>query len=63
MDSEIAKSKQSKDVELDDHIRNLDNFGLKSSGWMVEPLKNVENDYVSDLCNSYLQDLERRKMT
>lgn len=49
-------------MELDEHIKALDNFGLRSAGWLVEPLKNVENDYVSELCNNYLKDLEQRKL-
>jgi hypothetical protein len=34
---------------------------LKSSGWTMEPLENVEHDYVTDLLNRYLQDLEDRQ--
>ena len=48
------------DVDIKAHIDELDKKQLKSSGWLTEPLDNVEHDFVSDLLNRYLQDLEKR---
>jgi len=36
---------------------------LKTSGWTTEPLDNVEHDFVTDLLNKYLKDLEGRMIS
>lgn len=41
LEKQIRLAKDSKDVEMDSHYKELDNFGLKSSGWTQEPLENV----------------------
>ena len=49
------------DVDIEKHIDELDKRQLKSTGWIVEPLDNVEHDFVPDLLKRYLGDLEQRK--
>jgi hypothetical protein len=61
LEKNIRLAKDAKDVELEQHYKDLDNFGLKSSGWTQEPLENVQNDFVSALLDNYLKDLEKRK--
>ena len=40
-----------------DHIDELDKKDLKSTGWTIEPLDNVDHDFVSNLLVRYLKDI------
>lgn len=40
-----------------DHLDELDNRQLKSTGWITVPLDNVEHDFVTPLLNLYLEDI------
>jgi len=42
------------------HLDLLDKKDLKTTGWLTEPLNNVDHDFVSPLLNNYLKDLEKR---
>ena len=54
------EAKGTKDVEMEKHLDALDRKDLKSTGWLTEPLDNVEHDFVSPLLNQYLDDLRDR---
>ena len=43
-----------------DHLDELDNRQLKSTGWITVPLDNVEHDFVTPLLNMYLEDIKTR---
>jgi hypothetical protein len=61
LEKHIRLAKDSRDVELDQHHADLDNFDLRSGGWLLEPLDNVKNDFVSGLLGGYLEDLKKRQ--
>lgn len=61
LDKHLRLAKDSRDVELDQHYSDLDNFDLRSGGWLTEPLDNVKNDFVSGLVSNYLEDLATRQ--
>lgn len=54
LEKHLRLAKDSRDVELDQHYADLDNFDLRSGGWLTEPLDNVKNDFVSGLLSNYL---------
>lgn len=54
------KAKTEKDVEMQKHLDELDKRELKTTGWTIEPLDNVDHDFVSKLLSRYLGDLEKR---
>jgi len=58
LDKNIRVSREAKDAELEQHFKELDKFGLRSAGWLTEPLDNVEHDFFSALVETYLEDLE-----
>jgi len=55
-----AQSDKMKDVELEKHIKELNNDHLRIADWKFTPLDIKPNDYVSDLINRYLLDLRNR---
>lgn len=61
LEKHIRVSRDTKDLELEQHYKDLDKFGLRSAGWITEPLDNVEHDFFSELVEKYLDDLEVRK--
>lgn len=42
------------------HLDMLDKRDLKTTGWTVVPLNNVDHDFVSSLLSRYLKDLDKR---
>jgi hypothetical protein len=49
------------DVDLESHYKSLDNFFKRSSSeWQLTPLERPEHDFVSDLMNRYMEDIEVR---
>lgn len=54
-------SKTITDTDLDNHFNELDKYHLKVSDWTFEPLENVEHDFVNDLLQRYLDDLDYRQ--
>lgn len=61
LEKQIRVSRDTKDLELEQHYKDLDRFGLRSAGWLTEPLDNVEHDFFTVLVDKYLDDLEIRK--
>ena len=51
------KHKGAIDRDMQDHIDELDKKELKSTGWTVVPLDNVDHDFVSDLLVRYITDI------
>jgi len=52
------------DVEMDNHLKRLEKYHLKTNEWQIEPLENAEHDFVNDLLTRYVMDLrERIKLT
>lgn len=48
------------DVDLQDHLDQLDKRELKTTGWLTSPLENVTHDFVTPLLKNYLADLKKR---
>ena len=48
------------DIELANHYNNLDKYFTRTTEWKLSPLENPEHDFVSDLLNAYMEDIERR---
>ena len=61
LEENLKKARTVSDVDLQQHLDELDQKELKTSGWTTTPLDNVEHDFVTPLLNNYLADLERRK--
>ena len=61
LEENLNKARSIPDIDLQNHLDELDKKDLKTSGWTTTPLDNVEHDFVSPLLNNYLADLERRK--
>jgi|688.fasta_scaffold171478_3 hypothetical protein len=49
MEKNFRLAKDVPDEELIEHLKELDNFNLRSAGWVTEPLDNIEMDFVSGL--------------
>lgn len=61
LEENLRKAKPKSDIDLQNHLDELDKKDLKTSGWTTTPLDNVEHDFVTPLLNNYLADLEKRK--
>lgn len=61
LEKQIRVCRETKDLELEQHYKDLDRYGLRSAGWITEPLDNVEHDFFTELVCKYLDDLELRK--
>ena len=61
LEENLKKARTVSDVDLQNHLDELDKKDLKTSGWTTTPLDNVEHDFVTPLLNNYLADLEKRK--
>lgn len=48
-------------MDLKAHYEELDKYHLRTTEWKLEPLQNPQHDFVSNLREGYLIDLEQRK--
>lgn len=49
------------DVDLESHYKTLDNFFTRNSEeWKLFPIEIPEHDFISDLTNRYMADIELR---
>ena len=48
------------DADLESHYKSLDNFFQRTSEWKLVPLEVPEHDFVSELMNRYMEDIEVR---
>jgi hypothetical protein len=56
-----ANARLKPDYELENHYTNLDkHYTGRATEWKLEPMEHPENDFVSDLLNGYLKDIQDR---
>lgn len=60
MEKNFRLAKDAPDQELIAHLKELDNFNLRSAGWVTKPLDDIAMDFVSDLHVNFMKDLEER---
>jgi hypothetical protein len=60
MEKNLRLAREAPDEELIAHMKELDNFNLRSAGWVIEPLDNVEMDFVSGLHSKFMTEIEER---
>ena len=57
LEDNLKRARNLKDVDLENHLALLDKKHLKTTGWTLSPLENVEHDFVTPLLTAYLNDL------
>lgn len=57
----IKLSRDVADLDLQDHLKELERHHLKVSDWQIEPLANPDANFFDNVIVKYKQDLERRQ--
>jgi hypothetical protein len=60
-ESLVKTNQEQPDLDLQQHLQELARYELHTSEWQHKPaLDNPKHDFVTDLVDNYLKDIEKR---